>query len=229
MAAGLFGKLPSKRDFIAVGAAREFLGVWERWVQGGISASRVRLGEGWQEAFLKAPIWRFWLGAEVSGAAVIGAFMPSVDGVGRYFPLTVFARAEEGAAIPPPEFDAQEPWFARAEELLLSALEPEATFEAVSAALATLAPPSDRLPVPPPDGMVRLPEGSLVAAAEPAALSDLLAAMRVEDHSRAYAASTFWWTIGGEGYRPLVVVGRRMPDPYLFTGMLTGTFDHVFQ
>ena len=34
----------------------------------------------------------------------LGALMPSLDGLGRYFPLTLFVPADEGAAIPPPEF-----------------------------------------------------------------------------------------------------------------------------
>ena len=68
MQCGLFGKLPTKRDFIAHQAPREFLDVWEPWMQGGISASRHELGDDWQQAFLTAPIWRFWLGAELCGA-----------------------------------------------------------------------------------------------------------------------------------------------------------------
>lgn len=32
MSAGLFGKLPAKRDFIAANAPRRFLEVWEPWI-----------------------------------------------------------------------------------------------------------------------------------------------------------------------------------------------------
>ena len=56
MRCGLYGKLPAKRDFIAIGAPREFLRAWEPWIQGGISASRVSLGADWQTVFLTAPI-----------------------------------------------------------------------------------------------------------------------------------------------------------------------------
>ena len=123
-----------------------FLDVWEPWLQGGMSASRQSLGDDWQEAFLKAPIWRFWLGAELCGTTVAGAFMPSLDGVGRYFPLTVFACADEGAAIPPPELDPQDDWFAADEDFLLSTLDHDITYETISASLDQLSPPSDRLP-----------------------------------------------------------------------------------
>ena len=42
---------------------------------------------------------------------------------------------------------------------------------------------------------------------------------------RAYAADTYWWTTGGEGYRPLAMMSQGMPDPHLFTAMLTGAFE----
>ncbi len=45
MACGLFGKLPPKRDFVAVNAPRPFLTVWENWVQAGLAASREQLGD----------------------------------------------------------------------------------------------------------------------------------------------------------------------------------------
>src|SRR5690606_36439337 len=102
MRLGLFGKLTAKRDFVATGLPRDLMGLWEKWMEGGLSTSRLRLGAGWQEMFLKAPLWRFWLGADLCGATVAGVFMPSVDGIGRYFPLSFFAVAEAGEAFPPP-------------------------------------------------------------------------------------------------------------------------------
>ena len=65
MRCGLYGKLPTKRDFVAIKAPREFLAVWEPWMQSGLSASRHALGDSWQQTFLTAPIWRFWLGEEL--------------------------------------------------------------------------------------------------------------------------------------------------------------------
>jgi type VI secretion system protein ImpM len=223
MRCGLFGKLPTKRDFVAVSAPREFLGVWEKWIQGGISASRNRLGAGWQEAFLTAPIWRFWLGAELCGRTVLGAFMSSLDGVGRYFPLTLLAFPDEGAAIPPPEFDAQDGWFAVAEEFLLSTLEDTTTFEAVTAGLERLVNPSDDPLVARRNDMVEFKDG-LIAQLHQRSLSDVFASLRIADYGNVYAAATFWWTIGGEGFQPLAMSGRRMPPPFQFTQMLTGRF-----
>jgi type VI secretion system protein ImpM len=229
MQCGLYGKVPSKRDFIAPRAPRSFLDVWEPWLQGGMSASRQRLGDEWQAIFLKAPIWRFWLGEELCGTSVAGAFMPSLDGVGRYFPLTVFGCADEGTAIPPPELDAQDSWFAAIEDFLLATLDQGVTFEAVAAELDRLSAPQIAAAFSPQHDLVALPEGMVAAIPRGESFSAAFARMRETGHAKAYASATFWWTIGGEGYPPFAVSGRRMPDPFLFSDMLSGRFAFGFE
>jgi len=228
MRCGLYGKVPSKRDFIAIATPREFLTVWEPWMQSGLSASRHSLGDEWQQAFLTAPIWRFWLGAELCGQTVIGAFMPSLDGIGRYFPLTLVAYAENGSAIPPPEFDSQDAWFQVAEDYLLSTLEQDTTFETVTSGLERLVQPSDDAPVSRRNDMIEM-KGGMVAQASERPLTELFASLRMADHANVYASASFWWTIGGEGYQPLAMSGRRLPDPFQFTEMLTGKFAFGFE
>lgn len=226
MSCGLFGKLPAKRDFIALNASAGFLGPYEKWLQGGLTASRLELGQGWQTSYLNAPIWRFWLGgAHCGGVPVAGAFMPSVDGVGRYFPLTVLAVSEPGNAIPPPEVDPQDLWFGAIEDFLLQALDPGASYEAVVERLSALpVPTGESLPAPPQD-MVRLADGTIVSAATSSGLPERLAALRVEDHARAYAHACYLWTVGGPSFEPLALVGQALPDPHLFAALLTGRFD----
>ena len=96
MGFGLFGKLPQKRDFITFGIAGEVLVPLETWLQTAVAASRSELGRGWEEVYLVAPIWRFWIGADVFGANCAGALMPSVDGIGRFFPLLAIYACEHG-------------------------------------------------------------------------------------------------------------------------------------
>ena len=61
------------------------------------------------------------------------------------------------------------------------------------------------------------------------AFPGMFAQMRAANPESTYSAATFWWTIGGEGYEPFAVSARRMPDPFLFTEMLTGRFAFGFQ
>jgi len=223
MPCSLYGKLPTKRDFIAIGATRDFLDQWEPWLQSGVSASQTMLKEQWQNAFLRAPIWRFWLGADLCGAPTIGAFMPSLDRVGRYFPLTLFACADQQATIPPPEINSQDDWFKSAEELLISTLDQEKTFEAAVQDLNELAMPHQTALAPPPDLLVDRNATVSINHGE-RSFSDLFASLRQADHDKIYAGTTFWWTVGGEGFAPMAFCVKRMPDPFLFTGMLTGQF-----
>jgi type VI secretion system protein ImpM len=227
MRCGLFGKLPAKRDFIALFAPRAFLDAWEPWMQGSISASRQTLDDGWQQAFLTAPIWRFWLGAEICGTTVAGAFMSSLDGVGRYYPLTIFACADAGLAIPPPDLEAQDEWYEASENLLLSALEKDIAYDAIMASLDQLAPPKSQSNSELPEGMALLKDGAVVAPAAGHPFVDVCGSLRAANHASAYAAASFWWTAGGGDYPPLVLSCRGMADPFLFAKMLTGRFDSV--
>ena len=221
MLVGLYGKLPSKRDFIAISAPRGFLDAWEPWIQGGVSASTMRLGNQWKPVFLRAPIWRFWLGGQVCGETVMGAFMPSLDAVGRYFPLTLFVRAEPGQPLPPPEIEPQDEWFEAVETLLLSTLDDGASFDDTLAGLRGLASPQ----LPPTPARTRsLQDGTVFADPTESGFPDAFRSARVADPAQAYAASTFWWTAGGEGFSPATLSRRLMPDPFTFIAMMTGTF-----
>jgi type VI secretion system protein ImpM len=229
MQCSLYGKVPAKRDFIAISARREFLNAWEPWLQGAISASRATLGDKWQPAFLTAPIWRFWLGGDICGRSVIGAFMSSLDGVGRYFPLTLFACADDNATIPPPEFACQDDWFNAAETFLMSTLDHDANFEAMTAELAALQPPFQELEkvleqasAADRNGQEVLPQALLAAREQ--SFSEVFNSIRVRDYAKIYAGSTFWWTVGGDGIAAIALSGKGMPDPFLFAAMLTGKF-----
>ncbi|MGY8631046.1 type VI secretion system-associated protein TagF [Bradyrhizobium sp. 14AA] len=226
MRCGLFGKIGAKRDFIAIATPRRFLEAWEPWVQAALSASRHQLGSGWQQAFLTAPVWRFWLGAAICGTTVAGAIMPSLDGVGRYYPLTLHAVTGEGASLPSPNIDPQDEWFGQAEAFLLATLDRAATFEQISEALDRLAVP--RLQATVADGS---PITSLGAAAiERASTVDAFAgsfAALCAANPQVYAAASFWWTAGGEGFPPMALCCRGLPDPFHYATLLTGDLGRV--
>ncbi len=224
MSAGLFGKLPAKRDFVAVNAPRRFLETWEPWLQSGVATSKQTDGTGWAQSYNRAPIWRYWLGADLCGEALIGALMPSVDGVGRAFPLTIFAPGD-GDALAPPEIDDNGAWCDHAEALLLSALDAGATLEAVTGAMADLPPPVlyDRAATS--FGCRELSDGGiLVGTADGAAAPAAFLAARRFGHRRAFATQSFWWTIGGEGFPPCALSYIGLPPPTRFSDFLTGAF-----
>jgi type VI secretion system protein ImpM len=224
MACGLFGKLPSKRDFVAINAPRRFLTVWENWVQAGLAASREQLGTGWQEAYLSAPIWRFWLGAEIGGAETVGALMPSVDGVGRYFPLTVFAAAPDGMIIDPAHHRLHGR-VVRIDRSQHAGCSRHDGCRRPGRPCRTAARPAGarqgRKPAPP----LHPATGLAVWLAPGDSVADIFLDLRQRDHDQLHAGRSFFWTIGGPDYRSQVVACAGLPEAQLFAGLLTGRFD----
>lgn len=223
MSAGLFGKLPAKRDFVAANAPRRFLEIWEPWLQAGVAMSKQTLGASWTDAYNRAPIWRYWLGADFCGEPMIGVFMPSVDGVGRSFPLALFA-GEGEASLPPPELDPNDAWCEAAEAILLDALDPAATLEAIADRVASMPEPALQPRSSEIAGFRELPEGGVVVRDIDRNVSVAFLAARRFGHRRAFASQSFWWTIGGEGFSPLALSCVGLPPSTRFVDMLTGSF-----
>jgi type VI secretion system protein ImpM len=223
MPAGFFGKLPAKRDFVASGASRPFLDLWEPWLQASLATSRQTLGEDWSSAYNRMPIWRFWLGAQFAGEAIIGALMASVDGVGRPFPLAIVCGEGDGL-LPPPEIEANGVWFESAEAALLSALHPDAAFEDFAQAVETLAAPALQSRVEEISGVEQLAEGVVLVRGLETQASLAFRAARRFGHRSAFAGQSFWWTVGGDGFEALALAVVGMPAPTLFADMLTGAF-----
>ena len=93
-AIGFCGKIPARGDFVRAGLPLAFADPWDRWMERMLRASRSALDAEWLPAWLEAPVWRFALTPGACGPdAVIGLWMPSVDRVGRYYPLTIAAVA----------------------------------------------------------------------------------------------------------------------------------------
>lgn len=87
---GWYGKLPGLGDFALRRLPPGFVAVWDEWLSAGLHCARELQGPDWLDGYLVAPIRRFWLQAGlVDAAAWTGLLMPSVDRVGRCFPLTV--------------------------------------------------------------------------------------------------------------------------------------------
>jgi type VI secretion system protein ImpM len=122
---GWFGKLPGMGDFAHRRLPEGFRSVWDQWLQRGMVRLR-DLHADWTERYLEAPIWCFALGARVVGdGAWIGVLMPSVDGVGRYFPFTLAVELDSsvGTELRGEALVAALQWWARGIQAALEGLE----------------------------------------------------------------------------------------------------------
>jgi type VI secretion system protein ImpM len=229
---GFYGKLPCRGDFLQRRAPQEFVDVWDTWLQECIHASREQLQDSWLQTYLTGPIWRFTLAPGVCGnAAYAGILVPSVDRVGRYFPLTVLAQLD-AAHSPLHVACSSAAWFDAAETLVLGALEAEAldfdTFDeqiallrdqvetqaaGESAQLADTLKSSD-FPVQPVCWHVPL-EGA-------ASLQGAVNALAYRELSRSIQPLAIWWTQGSEAVRPSWLTTPGLPEPRAFVAMLSG-------
>ncbi len=137
---GFFGKLASHGDFVTRRLSPAFVRNWDEWLQAGLKHSRDRLSPKWQTTYLCSPIWHFALAPDVCAEpGWAGVMMPSVDRVGRYFPLTLAYGGHEAPLLDRLANDGA--WYAELEALALSSLQEGFSLEDFDTALSTLRPP----------------------------------------------------------------------------------------
>ncbi|MEH6835052.1 MULTISPECIES: type VI secretion system-associated protein TagF [Falsihalocynthiibacter] len=135
---GAFGKIPSLGDFFRINVSSDFVRPWDQWLQMGLSNVRNSLGEEWQACYMSAPIWRFTLSAGLAGQnAAMGVLMPSVDRVGRAFPLTLVTPIALLTEVSDAHLSATAT-FEELELVALDALEDSMTTEALSTRLSAI-------------------------------------------------------------------------------------------
>jgi type VI secretion system protein ImpM len=233
MEAGFFGKLPSHGDFVRRRVADDFVSGWDSWLQQCLAQSRETLGDAWLDTYLTSPVWRFALAPAVCGAAAVaGILVPSVDRVGRYFPMTVVWPA-------PPNLSTLEialryrDGFEHAERLLLDTLAAEqfdfADFDrSVMELVGHLEKPGDTKAV----RLTQASAASLAAAAigprcVPLRDASALEAPALQLYGQFLDLSggaAFWWTDGSAAVEPTWLMTHGLPDSVQYSAMLDGAW-----
>ena len=234
MEVGLYGKLPSHGDFLRRRTSDAFVDVWDLWLQQCIAASRASLGDRWLDLYLTSPAWRFVCSADVSGpSTVLGLMVPSVDRVGRYFPLTIVAEAprELGAFVAATEATA---FFTAAEQLLLDTLaEDDIDFDRFDARVARLRDTLSDMHRSRPVVLDAAAAAVLAGPSEsgwhmPLGSVEHLTSVwtQIVSHRLAdlYAPLSLWWTDGSTVVQPSCVVANGLPHPTSFKSFLDGSW-----
>lgn len=210
----VYGKLPARGDFITRGFERKFLDPWDEWLGQAMLASQESLAELWLDVYLTSPVWRFALSAGSCGPdTVLGVLIPSVDRVGRYFPLTLGRALAPGLELTSLITQAS-PWYRATEALALAALEPGFSLEALAqpialevAGIPMALPQVDPVSSP---GLC-LPFG---AGARSTALRHA--------HQPLAQGLNLWWTTGSNRIAPCLLVCPGMPTVSSFCALLDG-------
>jgi type VI secretion system protein ImpM len=230
---GLFGKLPNRGDFLRRRASDAFVDAWDAWLRDGLTASREALGERWLDLYLTSPLWRFVLAAGTCGPSpVIGLMAPSVDRVGRPFPLVVVASLPADVN-PIAAAMRSSPFFERAERLMIDTLAiDEIDFDRFDEQVSALAEPLEAAMLPP-----RIVLGSTAAAA----LDDASASWQIQIGSTQdlplvfeqllaqrlaslYGPWSLWWSDGSSAVEPSCLIVPGLPAPDTFVALLDGAW-----
>ncbi|WP_051378124.1 type VI secretion system-associated protein TagF [Derxia gummosa] len=216
---GWYGKLPSLGDFASRRLPPGFLDAWDAWLAAGLDGLKRARPESWLAEYLDAPAWRFLLMPGcVDGGAWAGVLLPSVDRVGRYFPLTLAAPL----TVPPltaEALDALLAWLHRAEDTAQDALQEDWGPDALEAGLAMLGPP--------PAGeaaRAAARPGLAAARAAPVGRGELVAlvgASIVVAGLDGFARHSFWHAAPDSAFAPTLMLAPGLPAETEFSRLFT--------
>lgn len=220
-APGWFGKLPMLGDFASRRLSAPFVTACDAWLSEGVAASRQQLGERWLDSYLTAPLWRFaWGPGVVDEAWWYGVLMPSVDSVGRYFPLLV------ALPLPAAPTDAQalaalDALYEGMGRAALANLQPRASLDDFERALAQAGCAAFAQPAGLP-ATQRLPGRCRHATPAPCSLGQWAAALQAQALSQQLAGYSLWWPQATAGAEHSLSIGPGLPPPPQFVELLLG-------
>jgi type VI secretion system protein ImpM len=231
MSPGYFGKFPSHGDFITRRLPRDgFLDIWDQWLQSALATSQEQLREAWLPTYLTSPVWRFALSPGVCGPTPwAGIMMPSVDSVGRYFPLTFAGELDESVSPLDVASDWAD-WFTTLEDLALSALDEPFDLQDFDRRIAAWTLPT-------------IPEAAAPQTARRLG-SHGAAAVYVTLHADQNPSHTYptlldhllrgvhenyslWWTVGSDQVEPCLLACGGLPPVQGFAALLGGNWSEA--
>jgi type VI secretion system ImpM family protein len=222
-----FGKIPLTGDFIHRRMSSVFMNRWDEWLKINILHSQKQLGERWLPIYSQSPMWRFCIAPGViDDKAYLGIMIPSVDSVGRYFPLTV-AQAVDPKAIPFMLSDTANQWFQNIEDLLLDLLEGyEPNLQIFDAKIAALQPKWIEAIADIPAGQASMDKAFNLRLEVNSAntINHSVSSFMLHNLVESKKGFTFWWNEGSEAYQPSILFSDKLPATDQFCGLLDGSW-----
>ncbi len=220
--AGIYGKLPGYGDFIFRNLKAGFINSWDEWLQHFISASKEQIGGDWLNVYLTSPIWRFVFSPGViDGNVYAGIMLPSVDRVGRYFPLTVVKQFP--CDVNPVDIILNEAdWYQLVEENCLAALNGDMDADELSEAISLNTSAINSNYTPTADLGESGPMVIDLPGSETAYLRTLLPSMVNASLSSALKSFSVWMTDGSEYIKPMLFSCKGLPPVGGAASMLDG-------
>ena len=217
---GMHGKLPQQADFVTRNLPLAFVTAWDDWLQRALLASQETLGNGWLEVYLTSPVWRFVLSANLVDQQIwAGVMVPSVDKVGRYYPL-VLAQALPADSLPTAPLIESSDWFDALEQLALSLLQGDLSLADAEQRLAQL----PVLQAPLVTGSGRWEVGRPLALFQQDDLNPVHSYPHLlhELLQQRFPAYSLWSSAGSERVSPVHLISGYLPAPQCYTSLIGG-------
>jgi type VI secretion system protein ImpM len=188
-----------------------------------VQTSRQQLGEQWLNTYLTAPVWRFAWSPGIAGPHWwMGVLMPSVDNVGRYFPLVV-AQASPHAPDSGQDHTALQRWMDHVAQAAMSTLQPGVNVETFETRLMG-APAWAANPPPAAPTLRRLVGRDRYQGAAHPSLSHWLEGVADQSlHTQVQGQSLWWLPDSGHGGGSLSM-GPGLPGADHFIDLLQGNW-----
>ena len=175
------------------------------------------IGDNWLDIYLTSPIWRFALSSGcIDHNAWAGILVPSVDSVGRYFPLTLLAPIDNNSNL----FQFQQnsdAWYLSLQEIAMAALQNSLPADAVMQQLSQLETPTS-----PAQSKQPLNNGARVATGSSIDINSSFAPLLGDIYAQSCPSHSLWWCQGSQRMSPTSLISPALPEPSQYASMLGG-------
>lgn len=226
MKPGFYGKVPATGDFISRHLSREFIDFWDQWLQEALEKSRTNLGDEWLQYYLVSPLWRFTLSSGICQEnAWAGVLMPSVDKVGRYFPMTIAVPLAPDSILLN-QCTVHAGWYEKAEKILLDMLSDEDfNVDEFTENVGKLGVPEQSEGSLYLNGNVDMLNQFRYPLQDIEGLQPLFTTMLGSYMQGQFSAHSIWWTHGSHDVKPSFMISKGMPPGGGYSDMITGKWD----
>jgi type VI secretion system protein ImpM len=226
---GLYGKLHSHGDFVVRRLPREFVSGWDAWLQQGIVECKLAIGPAWEEKYRDAPVWRFVTAPGICGeSAWTGIIQPSMDRVGRYFPLTIAVALPDETDVLYTLFAAAS-WYGTIEREAAAAFDSDVQLDELDRRIEQIAFPigriahvdttEDTLPI-----AQRVFPAIKLSLGQQSSYASVLDALSREQFTAALSRCA-WLTTGTPSIEPALLMTKTLPGARHFCALFDGLWD----
>ena len=213
---GYFGKVPTHGDFINKSLPQSFINPWDTWLEEAVLSSRQQLGENWLNYYLTSPIYRFALSPGICGrTGWSGVVMPSVDKVGRYYPMTLGVMGDQNTN-PFITLEQNRALFDQLETLVLSCLEDNFILDHFQQSLSQIQPVVNQQATDVELPAMQREEEKIFHAYHlnlnsPDSIFEFMPDFLDQVLKEFGFAYSVWWTMGSEHVTPSLLICEGLP------------------